>query len=167
MKAIRTQFGTISANNNNGKSRDWVTGLTFPFPNAVRGLRSTGGTAERIAELKWGYKIFWWALSLALTASLMIMVPGKILPHEVEPFMDRQRICIAHFTHASLWKTKTAVGYDNCAGRGQRDATTATRTEPAVDNNRGVARHNSTWPIPTRFFSSLRLFATSLRWPEP
>ncbi|KAJ7823111.1 hypothetical protein B0H13DRAFT_1919781 [Mycena leptocephala] len=33
----------------------------------------------------------------------MIMVRGKILPHEVEAFSDGQRITIAHFTHRSMW----------------------------------------------------------------
>ncbi|KAJ7619015.1 hypothetical protein DFH06DRAFT_935352, partial [Mycena polygramma] len=38
-------------------------------------------------------------LCMSYTDGTMIMVRGKVLPHEVEAFVDGQRICIAHFTH--------------------------------------------------------------------
>jgi hypothetical protein len=42
-------------------------------------------------------------LRMRYTDGTMIMVRGKILPHEVEAFSDGQRITIAHFTHRSMW----------------------------------------------------------------
>lgn len=42
-------------------------------------------------------------LHTSYTEGTMIMVRGKVLPHEVEAFLDGQWICIAHFTHKSLW----------------------------------------------------------------
>ncbi|KAJ7499113.1 hypothetical protein FB451DRAFT_1161681 [Mycena latifolia] len=43
-------------------------------------------------------------LRMRYTDGTMIMVRSKILPHEVEAFSDGQHVCIAHFTHRSLWK---------------------------------------------------------------
>ena len=33
----------------------------------------------------------------------LIFLRGHILPHEVEAWEGGQRVCVAHFTHQSLW----------------------------------------------------------------
>ena len=33
----------------------------------------------------------------------LILLRGHILPHEVEAWEGGQRVCVAHFTHQSLW----------------------------------------------------------------
>jgi hypothetical protein len=43
-------------------------------------------------------------LRMRYTDGTMIMVRGKILPHQVEAFSNGQRISIAHFTHRAMWK---------------------------------------------------------------
>ncbi|KAJ7679933.1 hypothetical protein B0H17DRAFT_1077321, partial [Mycena rosella] len=44
-------------------------------------------------------------LRMSYTNGTMIMIRGKVLPHEVKAFSNGQRICIAHFTHRSLWNS--------------------------------------------------------------
>ncbi|KAJ7674248.1 hypothetical protein B0H17DRAFT_1241668 [Mycena rosella] len=44
-------------------------------------------------------------LHMSYTNGTMIMIRGKVLPHEVEAFCTCQHICIAHFTHRSLWNS--------------------------------------------------------------
>ncbi|KAJ7692284.1 hypothetical protein B0H17DRAFT_1061709 [Mycena rosella] len=44
-------------------------------------------------------------LRMSYTNGTMIMIRGKVLPHEVEAFSNGQHICIAHFMHRSLWNS--------------------------------------------------------------